>query len=103
MFWDYSFWASSRLRLFTSTSQHIKLRIKLKRLIVSESNNWVNSILTFNSLLTVGLILNQNESAKDSITTQSSSTITNPLEILTWVCLTLQIILLLVKFKLTDF
>ena len=64
-----------------------------------ESNNTINIALGINSLLTIGLILNQNESAKDSSTTQNSSSITNPFESLTWICLFIQLILLLVKFK----
>ena len=50
--------------------------------------------LALNSLLTIGLILNQNESAKDSSITQNSSSITNPFESLTWICLVIQLILL---------
>ena len=64
-----------------------------------ESNNPLNMFLALNSLLTIGLILNQNESAKDSSITQNSSSITNPFESLTWICLVIQLILLLLKFK----
>ena len=60
-----------------------------------ESNNPLNMFLALNSLLTIGLILNQNESAKDSSITQNSSSITNPFESLTWVCLFIQLFLLL--------
>ena len=67
-----------------------------------ESNNPLNILLAVNSLLTIGLILNQNESAKDSSITQNSSSITNPFESLTWVCLFIQLILLLVKFKFNE-
>lgn len=58
--------------------------------------------LALNSLLTIGLILNQNESAKDSSITQNSSSITNPFESLTWICLIIQLILLLLKFKFNE-
>jgi hypothetical protein len=68
-----------------------------------ESNNPLNLILGINSIVIIGLILSQNESAKDSTTTQNSSTITNPFELLTWVCLFLQLILLLIKFKIDNF
>tara|TARA_B110000090_G_scaffold182220_1_gene208180 strand:+ start:221 stop:433 length:213 start_codon:yes stop_codon:yes gene_type:complete len=68
-----------------------------------ESNNPLNLILGINSIVIIGLILSQNESAKDSTTTQSSSTITNPFELLTWVCLFLQLVLLLIKFKIDNF
>ena len=58
--------------------------------------------LALNSLLTIGLLLNQNESAKDSSITQNSSSITNPFESLTWICLVIQLILLLLKFKFNE-
>ena len=67
-----------------------------------ESNNPLNILLAVNSLLTIGLILNQNESAKDSSITQNSSSITNPFESLTWICLVIQLILLLLKFKFNE-
>jgi hypothetical protein len=69
---------------------------------VIESNNPLNIFLALNSLLTIGLILNQNESAKDSSITQNSSSITNPFESLTWICLVIQLILLLLKFKFNE-
>jgi len=69
---------------------------------VVESNNPLNIILAINSTLTIGLILNQNESAKDSSITQNSSSITNPFESLTWICLVIQLILLLLKFKFNE-
>jgi hypothetical protein len=57
-----------------------------------------------NSFVTIGFILNQNESTKDSMTaqTQSSSSLTNPLEILTWGCLFVQLFLLLIKIKVVE-
>jgi hypothetical protein len=67
-----------------------------------ESNNSLNIILTVNSILTIGLILNQNESAKDSLTTQNSSSVSNPFESVTWVCLIIQLIILLIKFKVVE-
>ena len=67
-----------------------------------ESNGPLNLILFINSLLTIGLILNQNESTKDSATTQNSSSISNPFEIATWFCLGIQLFLLLLKLKITD-
>lgn len=67
-----------------------------------ESKGPLTLILLINSILTVGLILNQNESTKESATTQKSSSLSNPFEIATWVCLTLQLILLLIKLKVTD-
>jgi len=69
---------------------------------VIESNSPLNIILAINSLLTIGLILNQNESAKDSSISQNSSSITNPFESLTWVCLFIQLFLLLLKFKFNE-
>lgn len=67
-----------------------------------ESKGPLTLILFLNSLLTIGLILNQNESTKDSATTQNSSSLSNPFEIVTWVCLGVQLLLLLLKLKVTD-
>ena len=67
-----------------------------------ESKGPLTLILFLNSLLTIGLILNQNESTKDSATTQNSSSLSNPFEIVTWVCLGVQLVLLLLKLKVTD-
>jgi hypothetical protein len=58
-------------------------------------------LLILNSFFSIGLILNQNESTKDSTTVQLSST-ENPLEKLTWGCFLLQLVLLLIKTKITD-
>jgi len=55
-----------------------------------------------NSFLTIVLVLNQNESTKDSKTNQNSVTPSNPLENFTWGCLILQFILLLIKLKTTE-
>ncbi len=59
-------------------------------------------LLLMNSFLTIGFILNQNESTKDSMTPQSSGSSTNPLEILTWGCLFVQLFLLLIKIKIIE-
>ena len=61
----------------------------------------LNFILLANSLLGILFILNQNQSSKE-LTTNSNS-ISNPLENITWGCLFLQLILLLIKTKTTDF
>lgn len=60
-------------------------------------------ILLTNSLITIGLILNQNESVKDSMNSQNSSSSTNPLELFTWICLVIQLALLLIKIKIVEF
>jgi hypothetical protein len=70
---------------------------------VFEATNSLNLIILLNSLIILGLILNQNDSAKDSVTTQSSSAASNPLEKLTWVSLILQLSLLLIKIKTNAF
>jgi hypothetical protein len=60
-------------------------------------------ILVGNSLLTITLIFNQNENSKDSIFNQNLRIISNPLENFTWVCFFLELILLLLKTRITDF
>jgi uncharacterized membrane protein len=68
-----------------------------------ELTNSLPIILLINSLITIALILNQNDSAKDSITSSTSSSSVNPFERLTWGTLVLQLSLLLIKIKTTDF
>lgn len=68
-----------------------------------EFNNTFGIFLLVNSLITIGLILNQNDSAKDSITSSTSSSSVNPFEKLTWGTLVLQLSLLLIKIKTSDF
>jgi len=68
-----------------------------------ELNNSLPIFLLINSLLAIGLILNQNDSAKDSITSSTSSSSVNPFERLTWGTLILQLSLLLIKIKTSDF
>lgn len=67
-----------------------------------ETENPLTLILLGNSIVLIGLILNQNETTKDSLTKQTSKTSSNPLEKVTWVCLIIQLILLLLKIKITD-
>jgi hypothetical protein len=56
-----------------------------------------------NSLIAIFFILNQNESSKELTANSNSTSVSNPLENLTWGCLFLQLILLLIKTKTTDF
>jgi hypothetical protein len=60
-------------------------------------------LLVVNSFLTIGFILNQNESTKDSLSRQSASSLTNPLEIFTWGSVFFQFFLFLVKLKMNEF
>lgn len=59
-------------------------------------------LLIINSILLISLTTTQNESSKDSAISQNSS-VTNPFEILTWIALIFQLLLLLIKQKITDF
>jgi len=56
-----------------------------------------------NSFILILLILNQNESPKDSTSLQKSGSISNPFEIFTWLCFIFQFFLLLLKTKLSFF
>jgi preprotein translocase subunit SecG len=47
--------------------------------------NSLTFILAINSLVLIGLILNQNDTSKESISNQNSSSSTNPFENLTWI------------------
>jgi len=64
-------------------------------------SNWLPFLLLINSLLTIAFILNQNESSKDSATSQIGNSSWNIIEYLTWFSLILQFILLLIKTKIT--
>ena len=65
--------------------------------------NPLTFLLLVNSLITITLVLNQNDSAKDSASVQNSTFVSNPLEKFTWICLFFQLVLLLLKTKITDF
>lgn len=70
---------------------------------LTSSFSSLNFFLVANSAFTILLILNQNDSTKDTVTNRNSTTSKNPLEIFTWGCLIFQLILLLIKTKATDF
>jgi hypothetical protein len=70
---------------------------------MSELTSPLTLLLLLNSTLTTALILNQNDSGKDTASNQSSNFSSNPLEKFTWICLIIQLILLLIKTKITDF
>lgn len=67
-----------------------------------EINSSLNGLLILNSIVIIGFILNQNDSTKDNIT-QNSSSSTNPFETITWISVGLQFSLLLIKIKSNDF
>ena len=60
--------------------------------------NPVILLLIINSIFLIGSILTQNET-KDPGSIQSTSSSTSPLELVTWISLLLQFILLLIKLK----
>jgi hypothetical protein len=70
---------------------------------VIEFTHPLTLILLGNSLVTIILIFNQNDSPKDTISPQNLGLTLNPFEKATWICFISQLILLLVKTKLTDF
>jgi hypothetical protein len=63
----------------------------------------LNLFLAGNGIVTIGLILNQNDSTKEAVTSRNSTSASNPLEKFTWGCVLLQLILLLFQTKATDF
>ena len=70
---------------------------------MSQIYNSLTVILAINSLVLIGLILNQNDTSKESINNQNSSSSTNPFENLTWIVGIFQLSLLLIKIKIVDF
>jgi len=69
---------------------------------VNEETSPLNFILLINSILIIGLILNQNESTKDSVNKQTQSSSTNPLEKFTWIGVSIQLFLLIIKAKINN-
>ena len=65
--------------------------------------NSLTFILGINSLILIGLILNQNDTSKESLNNQNSSSTTNPFENITWIVGIFQLSLLLIKIKIVDF
>ena len=63
--------------------------------------NPVTIILIVNSLSVVSLVLTQNETAKEDLSKRSSSS--NPLELVLWFTVILELILLLIQTKVSDF
>ena len=63
--------------------------------------NPVTIILIVNSLSVVSLVLTQNETTKEELSKKSSSS--NPLELVLWFTIILELILLLVQTKVSDF
>jgi preprotein translocase subunit SecG len=55
-------------------------------------------LLIINSVILLGLILNQNESAKD-VASNTNTQVSNPLENLTWISVFFEFLLLLLKSK----
>jgi preprotein translocase subunit SecG len=70
---------------------------------VNDSITPLNLLLILNSLLIIGFILTQNESAKDLVANQNSSSSKNPFENFTWIAFFLQLFLLLIKVKTLNF
>ena len=64
--------------------------------------NSISLLLGVNSIFAIGLVLNQNDSSRDSITTRTASS-PNPFEKITWIILFIQFGLLLIKIKTNDF
>ena len=63
--------------------------------------NPVTIILIVNSLSVVSLVLTQNETAKEDLSKKSSSS--NPLELVRWFTVMLELIVLLLQTKVSDF
>lgn len=59
----------------------------------------INTFLIFVCILFLLLVLNQNDSSKDFIKSQTTSSMENPLENFTWIASVFMISCLLVKIK----
>ena len=65
-------------------------------------NNSLTTFLLINSILIIGFITIQNESKDNNNALSSNTTSTSPLELLTWGTVLLELILLLIKLKITE-
>lgn len=63
--------------------------------------NPVSLILIINSIIIISLVLSQNETSKDSVSQNNSRT--SPIEIILWISIIFEILLLLITEKITDF
>jgi hypothetical protein len=63
--------------------------------------NPVSLILILNSIIIISLVLSQNETSKDSVSQNNSRT--SPIEIILWISVIIEILILLVTEKITDF
>jgi|TARA_X000000950_G_C13772118_1_gene601440 heme/copper-type cytochrome/quinol oxidase subunit 2 len=63
--------------------------------------NPITIILIVNSLSVVSLVLTQNDTTKEELSKKSSSS--NPLELVLWFTVILELILLLIQTKVSDF
>jgi len=63
--------------------------------------NPLTLVLIINSMIIISLVLTQNENTKDLASQNSSRS--NPIEILIWVCVFFEILMLLISGKITDF
>ena len=63
--------------------------------------NPVTIILIVNSLSVVSLVLTQNDTTKEELSKKSSNS--NPFEVALWVTVILELILLLIQIKVSDF
>jgi preprotein translocase subunit SecG len=66
-------------------------------------SNLLNIILGINSLIIIFLILNQNESTKETSSNVTNVEISNPLQNITWVCIFFEFLLFLIKTKINSF
>ena len=63
--------------------------------------NQFTCLLVINSFFILGLIFNQNESTKDT-SVNVRAELSNPLENITWFCVSLEFLLFLIKSKITE-
>ena len=63
--------------------------------------NPITVLLIINSFSLIGLVVTQNETTKDEISKKSSAS--NPLELVLWFLVILELIALLIQTKVSDF
>ena len=65
--------------------------------------NILNIVLVLNSIILIILILNQNETTKDTTSNTINTEISNPIQNLISICIFFELIIFLIKSKISEF
>jgi len=86
------------LNLFVNIELFINKQVCYFNKLKMNNISLLSLLLIFNSVFLIGSIVSQNET-KDPGSIQNNSAITSPLELVTWISLSVQFVLLLFRIK----